>query len=198
LHNVGYYTLNQIPSGEKLDVNKLVADASGHQHVNVNTATPKKKSAKATKDNKAAAKKPTSLVKRTTTMPASWTNGPDHSITIGTKPGLKYDLEIFEVKAGSKIKITFNNNDDMLHNLVVVLPNTAVQVGEEAINLGLEGSQKHYIPDTEKVLYHTNLLQPETSESIYFEAPDEAGDYTYVCTFPGHAYVMQGIMKVIK
>jgi azurin len=197
LHNVGYYTLNQIPAGEKIDVSAIMADASGHQHANINTA-PSKKAPKTAKEKTSAAKEPTSAAKRITTMPSSWTNGPDHTITIGTKPGLKYDLEIFEVKTGSKVQITFNNNDDMLHNLVVVLPNTAVQVGEEAINLGLDGSQKQYIPDTEKVLYHTNLLQPETSESIFFEAPDKEGEYIYVCTFPGHAYVMQGIMKVVK
>ncbi|CAN5380485.1 hypothetical protein BH23BAC1_BH23BAC1_05030 [soil metagenome] len=197
LHNVGYYTLNQIPSGEKIDVSTLVADASQHQHANVNN-TPGRKTPKAAREKATATKKPAAAMKRVITMPASWTNGPDYTITIGTKPGLKYDLEAFEVKAGSKVKITFNNNDDMLHNLVVVLPNTAVQVGEEAINLGLDGSQKHYIPDTEKVLYHTNLLQPETAESIFFEAPEQEGEYTYVCTFPGHAYVMQGIMKVVK
>lgn len=131
-------------------------------------------------------------------MPQSWVNGPDQTIVVGTKPGLKYDLDNFEIKAGSKVKITFNNNDDMMHNLVVVLPNTAIEVGEMALEMGLEGSQKNYIPNSEKVLYHTNILSPETSETIYFEAPTVPGEYTYVCTFPGHAYVMQGIMRVIK
>jgi azurin len=135
--------------------------------------------------------------KRMTAMPASWTNGPDQSISIGTKPGLKFDQEKIEVKAGSRIKLSFNNNDDMLHNFVVVQPGTAIEVGNMAVKLGLDGANMHYIPKTEKVIYHTNLLQPETTETIYFTAPTTPGEYTYVCTFPGHAYVMQGILKVV-
>jgi azurin len=81
---------------------------------------------------------------------------------------------------------------------VVVLPGTAVLVGELAMKLGLDGQQKNYIPDSEKVLFHTNLLQPNTSEAIYFVAPQKPGDYTYECSVPGHFYVMQGTMKVVK
>jgi azurin/glucose/arabinose dehydrogenase len=195
LHATGYYTLNQIPEGEKVNLSSLVKTApsppaGNHQaHVSsANLSTSGSSSVSATRSSS----------KRMTQMPATWKNGPDKSISIGTKPGLKYDVELIEVKAGSKVKITFNNNDDMLHNLVIVKPTTAIQVGEEALKMGLEGSQKNYIPDSPNVLFHTNVLSPETSETIYFEAPAVPGDYTFVCTFPGHAYVMQGIMRVVK
>ncbi|HSI75293.1 MAG TPA: plastocyanin/azurin family copper-binding protein [Lunatimonas sp.] len=195
LHDVGYYTLNQIPSGEKLNLADIVDKPDdphlGHQNMN-RPATISSSSANVSTTSS------TGQQKRVTVKPGSWSNGPDHSFSIGTKPGLKYDLESLEVKAGSKVKITFNNNDDMLHNLVVVMPATAIQVGEEALKMGLEGSQKHYIPDSDKVLFHTNILSPETSESIYFEAPSAPGDYMYVCTFPGHAYVMKGVLRVFR
>jgi uncharacterized protein len=29
-------------------------------------------------------------------------------------------------------------------------------------------------------------------------APKQAGDYPYICTFPGHWRVMQGMMKVAQ
>ncbi|SEG42679.1 plastocyanin/azurin family copper-binding protein [Algoriphagus boritolerans] len=195
LHATGYYTLNQIPKGEKVNLSTLVKTSSGtHQgvhHDNVSSENlPTSASTKVTPTK--------SSPKRIIEMPSTWKNGPDQSISIGTKPGLKYDLELIEVKAGSKVKITFNNNDDMLHNLVIVKPTTAIQVGEDALKLGLEGSQKNYIPNSPNVLFHTNILAPETSESIYFEVPAVPGDYSFVCTFPGHAYVMQGIMRVVK
>lgn len=66
------------------------------------------------------------------------------------------------------------------------------------MKLGLEGQQKNYIPPTDKVIYHTNLLQPGTNEAIYFTAPTLPGDYTYVCTVPGHFYVMQGVLRVVR
>lgn len=189
LHSVGYYTLNQIPAGERVNLSEIRETAANPHaaHQNVPVAASNEPDPGNTTSNQS---------KRMTDMPESWTNGPDQTIIMGTRPGLKYDKDFFEVKAGSKVQITFNNNDDMLHNLVIVMPNTAIEVGEEAIEMGLEGSQKNYIPDSEDVLFHTNILPPETSETIYFEAPAVPGDYTYVCTFPGHAYVMQGIMKV--
>ena len=181
LHNVGYYTLNEIGSGERVDVSKLEAarpmDHSKHQM-----------SAGAT----------SSSAKRVTTMPAEWTKGPDQVITIGTKPGLKFDIQEIRVKAGSRVKIVFNNNDDMLHNLVITRPGTANAVGEAGLALGLKGPEMSYVPDSDNVLFHTNLLQPESNEAIYFTAPRQTGDYQYVCTFPGHFSIMQGKLKVVK
>jgi glucose/arabinose dehydrogenase/uncharacterized cupredoxin-like copper-binding protein len=187
LHPTGYYTLNNIPDGEKLNI----AVAPKHNH-SVMTVSAKPAAGKTNAKPAAAL-----AAKRVTEMPASW-GQPDYTIAMGTKPGLKFAPELFRVRPGSKVKVVFNNDDDMLHNFVVVLPGTAIQVGEMAMKLGLDGQQKNYIPETEKVLYHTNLLQPNTSEAIYFVAPQKPGDYTYECSVPGHFYVMQGTMKVVK
>ena len=187
LHNTGYYTLNNIPDGEKLNI--VFATAPSHDHAVMAPA------AKKTTPAKPVAK--AAVVKRVTKKPASW-GAPDHTITIGTKTGLKFNPEQFQVKAGSKVQVIFNNNDDMLHNFVIVIQGSAIQVGETAMKLGLQGQEKNYVPDTPKVLFHTNLLQPHTSESIFFIAPQTPGDYTYVCTIPGHFYSMQGTMKVVK
>jgi len=188
LHNTGYYTLNAIPEGEKLNI---AFPAPKHDHAVMAPVAAKKTTA-----TKPAATKAV-VGKRVTKKPASW-KAPDHTITIGTKTGLKFNPEQFQVKAGSKVQVIFNNNDDMLHNFVIVIHGSAIQVGETAMKLGLQGQEKNYIPETPKVLFHTNVLQPHASESIYFVAPETPGDYTYVCTIPGHFYSMQGTMKVVK
>jgi uncharacterized cupredoxin-like copper-binding protein/glucose/arabinose dehydrogenase len=177
LHTVAYYTLNAIPAG------------SGHDHhAMMNQPAHTGASTSACGSNPA---------KSVHTQPASWKKGPDVVIQIGTKPGLKYDIEDFEVPAGARVKLIFNNNDDMLHNLVIVNPGKADAVGKQAMEMGLNGSQFAYVPDAKEVLFNTCLLQPETSQSIYFTAP-AAGNYPYVCTFPGHYTVMRGTMRVIK
>ena len=130
-------------------------------------------------------------------MPASWTTGPDATITIGTLPGLKFDTDGFDVAAGNRVKLVFNNNDDMLHNVVITTPGAAMDVGQAAIQLGLKGHEMDYVPETDAVLFHTGLLEPETAETIYFTAPTEPGTYAFVCTFPGHAFTMQGTMRVV-
>ncbi len=175
LHDVGYYTLNSIPDGA---IRANADPQNNSTEVATGSETP-------------------ANVKRITQMPASWDNGPDEEITIKTIPGLKFDLEEITVKAGAKIKWVFENPDDMLHNLLVVKPGTADEVADLAIKLGLKGQEKNYVPDSEQVLYHTNILQPHSSEAIYFVAP-APGEYTYVCTFPGHAVTMRGKLVVTE
>ncbi len=209
LHNTGYYTLNAIAPGDRITnlpahpkANELTASTTsspGHDHSAMMAAmTDKAGTGKA----KGAATKPTkpqaATAKRRTEQPTDWTNGPDQTVTIGTKPGLKYDTEKVEVRAGSRVKWVFNNNDDMLHNCVIVKPGAANAVGNAAMRLNLNGAKMQYVPASADVLFHTNILQPESAEAIYFTAPAEPGDYTFVCTFPGHASLMQGILKVVK
>ena len=191
LHSVGYYTLNAIAPGEKLTLPARAVAMAKHDHAAM-MAMEKKEVAIASKNVKAVS------AKRTVAMPADWTNGPDQTLTIGTKPGLKFDVEKLEVKAGSRIKLVFNNNDDMLHNCVITKPGAANAVGEAALKLNLNGPKMNYVPNSANVLYHTNILQPETSEIIYFTAPTEPGDYQFVCSFPGHSSLMQGTLKVGK
>ena len=62
---------------------------------------------------------------------------------------LKFDTEKLEVTAGAKVKLTFKNDDDMLHNLVITLPGQADKVGLAALNLGLDGEEMAYVPIVE-------------------------------------------------
>ncbi|MDA0684700.1 MAG: plastocyanin/azurin family copper-binding protein [Bacteroidetes bacterium] len=179
LHDVAYYTLNEIPDGPKMTV--------------VAPAKPAKPTAERAETEAAV-----SQSKRMTEMPASWTDGPDATITIGTQPGLQFDLPAFDVQAGSKLKLVFNNDDDMMHNLLIVEPGAADKVGEQAIALGLAGPNQSYIPEMDEVLFHTVLLEPDSMEAIYFTVPTEPGEYQYVCSFPGHSFTMRGVMRVVE
>jgi len=184
LHNYGYYTLNKLPDNDKLlitEQNKVTIPVRMQQHVMADMKMPSK-----------------AIATFTSSQPKEWTKGPDRSFIIGTKPGLKYDIETITVKAGTKIKITFKNIDDMLHNLVITKPGTADQVGLLAANMGLNGERLNYIPESSDILFHTRILRPKESDTIYFPAPAEAGDYTYVCTFPGHYVLMRGTFRVTK
>lgn len=129
-------------------------------------------------------------------MPDSWGGEFDEELNIGTLPGLKFDLERVGVSNGSKVKLTFVNDDNMPHNLVITMPGQADKIGLEALKLGPAGEEKTYVPDLPDVLYHTSVLPPNTSESIYFEAPETPGTYDIVCTFPGHYTIMRAILEV--
>ncbi len=180
LNDVGYYTLNRIPQGPKISIDRYRGQA-----------TPKETSVESFIN--------TPLVgKRIIDEPSSWKGKVDFRLSLGTVPGLRFDKEEFTVKAGSKVKLSFDNNDDMMHNIVIVNPGGANDAGKAALELGLKGHEMGYVPDSPSVLFHSSLLEPESSESIYFVAPTVPGDYEFVCTFPGHAFTMRGILKVVK
>ena len=83
-----------------------------------------------------------------------------------------------------------------MHNLLIVKPGSVAEIAAMALDLGLNGHSMGYVPNSDKVIAHTNLLEPGSSDVIYFVVPDEPGDYTFVCTFPAHAATMKGIFRV--
>ena len=109
---------------------------------------------------------------------------------------IQFDVKEFEVKAGKKIKLILVNPDFMPHNLVIVKPGTADSVAAAAIALGADGFKKQFVPEDSNILASTRLLDNRQEGAIEFTAPTEAGDYPFICTFPGHAILMRGVMKV--
>jgi putative membrane-bound dehydrogenase-like protein len=113
---------------------------------------------------------------------------------------MKYDLTEFEVKAGETVTIVFENNDFMQHNLLILAEGSIEKVGEAADKLAQDpnAANRNYIPRMPEVLYATAIVNPKEKETLQFTAPDKPGNYPYVCTFPGHWRIMQGVMKVVK
>lgn len=186
MHNVGYYTLNQIPDGTPLaitDANRVIEKLEAVEPVEE-------------VKNKKGQQKVTTQLKRQIKKPADWSRI-DHEIVLKPVVGLKYDQTSITVKAGTKVQLTFDNTDDMPHNVVITTPGAADEVGTAALNLGLNGERAHYVPQSPKVLFYTGLLQPGKSETIYLTAPTKPGNYPFVCTYPGHYLVMRGILKVV-
>jgi azurin len=113
---------------------------------------------------------------------------------------MKFNTDLIEVKAGQKVIVELENLDGMQHNMLIIMPGTLEKVGVEADALARDpkGAQQHYVPDMPEVLHATKLLNPDDIATLTFTAPKEPGDYPFVCTFPGHWRMMNGIMKVTK
>jgi azurin len=125
----------------------------------------------------------------------------DRTIDINvTKGTMKFDKELIEVKAGTTVRIRLRNPDFMQHNLLIIMPNSLEKVGKAADQLAQDpkGAEKNYIPSMPEVLHATPLVDPEGSYTLTFKVPASAGDYPYICTFPGHWRIMKGIMRVTK
>ncbi|MEQ1850827.1 MAG: PVC-type heme-binding CxxCH protein [Chthoniobacteraceae bacterium] len=119
------------------------------------------------------------------------------TIRIATLPEkMSYDVKELTVKAGKKIRLTFANADFMPHNILLVKPGTADDVGMKAIALGAQGFDTGFIPKSTDILWHSKLVDNGKDEVIEFTAPALPGDYPYICSFPGHHLIMRGVMKV--
>ncbi|HET6538840.1 MAG TPA: PVC-type heme-binding CxxCH protein, partial [Chryseolinea sp.] len=115
------------------------------------------------------------------------------------KNEMKYDLKNFTVEAGKPVEITFENPDFMQHNLLIVQPGTLEVVGKAADKLASDpkGAEMNYVPTVPEVLFSTKLVNPQETVKLNFIAPTKVGDYPFVCTFPGHWSIMNGVMKVV-
>jgi len=121
-------------------------------------------------------------------------------ITIGTvRERMIYDKEMLVVQAGRPIEIRLTNTDNMPHNLAIVKPGTMAVVGElaEATGRDADAAARNFVPESDNVLAAGKLVQPEQSDSLFFEVPKEPGIYPYVCTYPGHWRRMYGAMYVV-
>lgn len=116
------------------------------------------------------------------------------------KDVMRFDKTLITVKAGTVVQIVFQNPDQMQHNLVLIKPKTLEKVGAAADKLAADpnGTKLNYVPRIPEVLQATPLLNPGGKFTLTFTVPKTPGNYPFVCTFPGHWRIMQGVMKVTK
>jgi len=143
----------------------------------------------------------TSASKAPVATPKQSTLKADQTVLIKVvKDVMKFDKEVFTVKAGTIVHIILQNPDFMQHNLVIIKPKTLEKVGAAADKLAMDpnGAKLNYVPKMPEVLFATPLINPEGKYTLKFKVPMTAGSYPYICTFPGHWRIMKGVMKVIN
>ena len=62
----------------------------------------------------------------------------------------------------------------MPHNLVMVNPGKADEVGQAAINLGAGGFDVAFVPQSKEILWASKLIDHKQEEIIEFKAPSQA------------------------
>lgn len=127
----------------------------------------------------------------------SATQGADITITIRASGStLEFTPTRVSAKAGTRLRVRFVNDGTLPHNLVVpkddddidALALAAYQAGETSyVPLGMKA----------KLVGWTTLASPGESVEVTFVVP-AAGEYTYVCLFPGHSNSMLGTLRALK
>jgi plastocyanin len=124
-------------------------------------------------------------------------SGGETHIEIEAIAGLRFSPPRFTVAPGAMVKLTVENADDMAHNLVITAPGARAEIVNAAMTMPITPTS-NFIPETDKVLHHTPVLNPKTNATLSFKAPVSEGVYPYVCTYPGHGQIMYGAMYVTK
>ena len=122
-------------------------------------------------------------------------------IAIGTVAArMLYDKEKIVVQAGRPVEFRISNTDHMPHNFAIVQPGYLQEIGElaEATARDADAKDRHYVPESDKVMVASRLLEPGQKQALSFDVPSTPGIYPYVCTYPGHWRRMFGAMYVVE
>jgi len=125
---------------------------------------------------------------------------PDVTLQLGVVRGeMKYSATQLTVQVGQMVEVVFMNTDEMQHNFVLGASGALEAIGAAADALAaLPGAvNQGYVPDVAQVLVKTPLVNPGQTVRVQFKAPDAVGQYPYMCTFPAHWRIMNGVLNVV-
>jgi azurin len=128
-----------------------------------------------------------------------WTEGrPGRPIRLEAALGLQFATKRLSASPGEQLSLTFVNPDFVPHNFVLVKPGAMPSIGASINKLIAEpgAAARHYLPDSSDILLWTDMVNPRGSTTVHFAAPAEKGEFPFLCSFPGHWQVMNGLMIV--
>lgn len=121
-------------------------------------------------------------------------------IVVGENNTMVFSVTAIEAKSGEDLKLALTNKgtlpkEAMGHNWVLLKKGADVATFAGA---AMVAKATDYIPDglKDQVIAHSKVLGPKESDTVAFKAPTEAGEYVYICSFPGHYLAMKGVLTV--
>ncbi|HEX6938092.1 MAG TPA: plastocyanin/azurin family copper-binding protein [Longimicrobiales bacterium] len=120
----------------------------------------------------------------------------DTTITLrATGSNLEYLPSHFAVKVGTRVRLRFVNDGTLPHNIVVVKDEGDIDMLGTA---AFEASKTGYVPldHQDRMIAFSELAVPGSTVETTFVAPP-AGEYFFVCLYPGHYNMMIGTMRTL-
>jgi azurin len=120
-------------------------------------------------------------------------------IALEASDQMKFNTNRIEVPAGKKVKLTLKHTGKlpitaMGHNFVLLKAGSDVA---NFANKSMLAADDGYIGKdvAAQVIANTKLVGGGESVTIEFDAP-AAGEYPFLCSFPGHSALMNGVFVV--
>lgn len=127
------------------------------------------------------------------------TNGV-RTIEITANDQMKYSVTSIEAKPGEQLHVVLTNagtlpKEAMAHNWILLKPGSDYMAFSAA---AASAKATDYIPENlkDEIIAKIDLLGPHQTGEVTFKAPDQPGEYPFLCSFPGHAALMHGTLTV--
>jgi len=124
-------------------------------------------------------------------------------VTIGSTDQMQYTVRAFAVDAGQEVELTLVHEgqlpvEAMGHNVVILQAGEDYMAFGRAVMSGGGSLENEHLPESMRdgLVAYTSLIGGGESDTIRFTAPETPGEYPFLCTFPGHFGLMNGIMTV--
>ena len=146
-------------------------------------------------DNKNNSKENSPAEKTETTVPGIEKLDFTDSILLKANDNMRFDKELFRIRAGKKISLIFKNTGaksatSMTHNVVIL--KSGIDIADFA-DIARNAKTEQYVPSSldSLIIAHTRLVGGGDSDQVEFIIP-KPGIYDFICSFPGHWGTMQG------
>jgi azurin len=130
------------------------------------------------------------------TSPSTAASEINNTIELSGGDDMKFNRTNFTVAVNKPVKLTLTHSGKMDrsvmgHNFVLLKPlSDVMSFAGQAVN----AKETDYVPaNDDKVIAFTKLLGGGESQTIEFVLT-EKGTYPFLCSFPGHAGVMRGVI----
>ncbi len=123
------------------------------------------------------------------------------TVTITVNDTMRFDPSDITAKAGERLTVVLKDvgrmpKPAMAHNFVLLKKGANPK---DFVDKSVSARETDFISPAVKseVLANTSLVGPGETTQTTFEAPKQAGSYTFLCSFPGHfALGMKGTLTV--
>ena len=138
----------------------------------------------------------------TTTSETEEASSGSESVELMVRPAgeeMKYAVDTLTVAAGAEVTLVLENTATlpaMVHNVVVLTTNNDEDVNRVGMAAIAAGEANGYLPEDEAIFAATPMAQPGETVRVTFTAPSEPGVHRFICTYPGHYALMQGVLVV--
>ncbi|MCY3486822.1 MAG: plastocyanin/azurin family copper-binding protein [Bacteroidetes bacterium] len=112
---------------------------------------------------------------------------------------MKYEVDTLTVAAGTELTLILENTatlPTMVHNVVILTTNNDEDVNRVGMAAIVAGEENGYLPEDDAILAATPMAQPGETVQVTFTVPSEPGMHRFICTYPGHYALMQGVLVV--